>query len=403
MTLNATTNSTANATTSAGEPRPPRRFYELDSLRGLAAAIVVFDHFSYLLPVGLHEAIEHSPLKVLVNGHQAVVLFFVLSGFVLTLPYTRPSPLRYRDFLLKRLCRIYLPYLAALTLSLLADLCAPHLHGELSSMPGSNRWIDQTWSQPISFGAVLQHILFIGHYPTAQFNAAFWSLVYEMRISLAFPFIAWAVLRWRFTQSIAAALLLWVTSVLLNHFGPFLLHADPDLVGDAASTLFYAVFFVFGVLLAKNLARADTWFVGLTGPQVAAFAVASILCFGYAAPLLPQRHLVSGTTDICTSLGTLGFIVLAVNFDPVQRFLTSRAIHHLGKVSYSLYLMHGTVLFLLIHTLFGRVPLIVLFALYLGLTLAATEVFHRLVELPTMHLGRRLTASRRPVKQAVLT
>ena len=389
--------------TNARETRQPRRFYELDSLRGLAATIVLFDHFDYLLPPSLHATIEHSPFKVLVNGHQAVVLFFVLSGFVLTLPYSRPVPLPYRDFLLKRLCRIYLPYLAALVLSILADLCAPHLHGELSQMAGSNRWIDQTWSQPVTFWLVFQHVLFIGRYPSAQFNAAFWSLVFEMRISLAFPFIAAAVLRWRLGWSVCAAFLLWVASVLLDHFGPALLQADPDKVGEVGSTLFYAVFFVLGAILATNLAAVDAWFARLNRLQVTAFALVSVLFFGYAAPLLPGRHLVAGTADICCGLGTLGLIVLAVNCDPVQRFLTSRVVHHLGKISYSLYLMHGTILFLLIHTLFGRVPLLVLFALYLGFTLAATEVFHRVVELPTMHLGRRLTAHHRPAKQPVLT
>ncbi len=386
--------------TNYGGTGQPRRFYELDSLRGLAAAIVVFDHFDYLVPPRLHSAIDRSPLKILVNGHNAVILFFVLSGFVLTRPYVRRSALQYRDFLLKRVCRIYLPYLAALALSILADALSPNLNGELSSMPGSNRWIDQTWSQPITVWPVFQHILFIGHYPTFQFNAAFWSLVYEMRISLAFPFIALAVLRWRPRRTLAAALLVWVGSILLNHFGPALLHGSPDNVGDVASTLFYAVFFILGALLAKKLHTADAWFRRRNALEVAALAIASILLFGYAAPLLAQRHLPAGAADLCTGLGTLGLIVLAVNCDPLQRFLTSPAIHHLGKISYSLYLMHGTVLFILIHTLFGRVPLPVLFALYLGLTLAATEVFHRLIELPTMHLGRRLTAARPPRQQS---
>ena len=94
-----------------------QRLHELDSLRGLAALSVVACHclkvrsgvgFGWLLWL-----LDHTPLGIVRASHEAVIFFFVLSGFVLALPFLS-GPVRYRAFLAKRVCRIYLPYYAAL-------------------------------------------------------------------------------------------------------------------------------------------------------------------------------------------------------------------------------------------------------------------------------------------------
>ena len=378
-----------------GSAKPARRFVELDSLRGLAAATVVLYHFNYLLPERWHDWLERGPLRLLVSGHQAVMLFFVLSGFVLTLPYLRRAGsdqgLDYGSFLVKRFCRIYLPYLAALVLALVADVTAPRLTHALTEMPRSNVWIAQTWSQPVRAGLVLQHVLFLGVYDNAQYNTAFWSLIYEMRISLAFPLIALAVLRWRGRWVALGALGLWVVSLTFNRVVPHVLNASVNAAADAGDTIFYAAMFVGGALLAKCLVSADRWYAGLKGWQVGVLGVFSVFLYAYAAPTHAIRHLPPGLFDVLSAFGTLGLILVAINCGPVQRALTSGPVHHLGKVSYSLYLVHGTVLFLLIHTLVGRISLWVVFGAYVVATLAVTEVFHRVIEEPTMLLGRRLT------------
>jgi peptidoglycan/LPS O-acetylase OafA/YrhL len=130
----------------------------------------------------------------------------MLSGFVLTLPYIRRRELDYRRFIIKRVCRIYLPYLAALALSVAADLFTPSLHTNIF-------WINRTWSQPVTLSLVLKHVLFLGNYDWPQFNTAFWSLIYEMRISIVFPFIALAVLRVRSQWALCAAFALSISSL----------------------------------------------------------------------------------------------------------------------------------------------------------------------------------------------
>src|SRR5262249_7776852 len=70
----------------------PTRFAGLDGLRGLAAFSVFLGHTVRLIPgPRLSDRLMESPLRVLWDGTAAVDLFFVLSGFVLSLPFVGPG------------------------------------------------------------------------------------------------------------------------------------------------------------------------------------------------------------------------------------------------------------------------------------------------------------------------
>jgi peptidoglycan/LPS O-acetylase OafA/YrhL len=374
----------------------PRRFYELDSLRGVAALTVVFHHFSRICSPSVVHFIDRTPLRLLAAGHQAVILFFLLSGFVLTLPYKKNGRLNYGPFLLKRVCRIYLPYLGALAFAILCDL---HFSGRSRA---NDYWTHLTWSAPVTTSLVVQHILFLGSYDWSQFNTAFWSLVYEMRISLLFPFIALAVLRLRALWVILCAAALSLAFYPLAILFSSILHlSSRDAAINSMLTLHYAAFFLIGSLLAKHLHAISRWFARLTAFQAGAIALVSLVLYGFSnASSIVQRSSIPGDLyDWGTAAGATMLIVFAMNSRPFHSFLTSRTIHHLGQISYSLYLIHGTVLFVLIHTLLGRVPMGILLLIYLSVTLLVTEIFYRLIERPTMLLGRRLTTPRTTLKR----
>jgi peptidoglycan/LPS O-acetylase OafA/YrhL len=369
-----------------------QRFYELDSLRGVAALTVVLHHFSRICPDNVIHLLIRTPLRVLVAGHQAVILFFFLSGFVLTLPYQKRNRLNYGPFLLKRICRIYLPYLAALAFAVLCDRYLPPL-------ASGNYWINFTWSEPVTSHLVIQHILFLGNYDWAQFNTAFWSLVYEMRISLVFPFIALAVLRLRSVWLIVLAVALSaITFPLVDLFSNVWHLCTPDAALNSMLTLHYAAFFIIGSLLAKHLSAINRWYSRLSVVQITAIALVSfgLYCFGDASSLFQRFSIPQDLFDWLVAVGAVMAIIFAINNRIFHGFLTSRSIHYLGERSFSLYLIHGTILFTLIHTLMGRLRLDLLLPLYLTATLLVTEIFYRLIERPTMLLGRRLTSPAKP-------
>lgn len=233
--------------------------------------------------------------------------------------------------------------------------------------------------------------MFLGVYNTLQFNAPIWSLVYEMRISLFFPFLCAIVLRlknrWAFVLAIS---LTCVAKVIDKWLGV-------ETVIPMADTLHYAGLFILGIYLARERASIAGWFSRLNRPARIVFSVACILLFAFAGPLfdslavrLTHRNF-QFFEDWFTALGAGGLIVTSMNSRFCKRFLSWPPIHMLGQMSYSLYLVHYIVLQGCIHLLYGTIPLPAILCLIFVLSIAVSWYSYRFVELPSMNLGRRLS------------
>ena len=85
------------------------RYKELDALRGLAALLVVFFHFT----LGRNQ--YNSFFKL---GATGVDLFFIISGFVIFMSLQKVS--RSADFLINRASRLYPTYWAAVTFTFIS-------------------------------------------------------------------------------------------------------------------------------------------------------------------------------------------------------------------------------------------------------------------------------------------
>jgi peptidoglycan/LPS O-acetylase OafA/YrhL len=177
-----------------------RRLETLDSLRGLAALCVVIHHSLIIRPIwyddthhvrsaALANLFKYTPLRIVWAGHEAVMLFFVLSGFVLSLPYLSGRSLPYRAYLAKRFCRIYVPCLVAVTVGILLRqlFVTPH-------PPGVSHWMDDIWKPPLTLGLFGSYTLLAGSFNLSNFDPVLWSLVHEIRISMLLPLIAAFVL-----------------------------------------------------------------------------------------------------------------------------------------------------------------------------------------------------------------
>ena len=319
-------------------------------------------------------------------GHQAVILFFLLSGFVLSIPALNANAQPYLVFMIRRIFRIYLPYLAALMLALLGDM---EFHGYITQ----SQWLGGAWSDPVDWHLVLQHIAFLGSYSVAQYDPPFWSLVYEMRISIVFPFLCAMTLKMRPAQSLACALLMSLVSIFLMTILP----QYPRLC-DGISTIHYASLFMVGIYLARQKESISRLYSSLS--RCAKIVIASlaglIYVYGQSAwGAIVRRstnHAVPHSGDLLTALGAAGLIVFSLNSELCRRILLSRPVHALGEMSYSVYLLHFIVLLVLVHSLYGEAPLLLIFVLYLVAVVSASWVFYRVVERPFMTLGRRISA-----------
>ncbi|MNX79338.1 O-acetyltransferase OatA [compost metagenome] len=372
------------------EPNHTQRIDTLDSLRGLAALTVVIHHCMLVFPVfwAVYDPLRvdkannifikmlaYSPLHLMWGGFEAVILFFVLSGFVLSLPFLNGKTPSYFVYATKRICRIYLPYLTLIVLAAILHSILYRMH-----TPTLSYWYYQWWSRPIDFQMIVDHLLMMGSDDQNILNPVIWSLVHEMRISLLFPLMIWMVIKLNWKQTAIAAVGL---IPLASGLGK--LHI-PTTIGHSIG---YASLFLAGATLAKY--RYE-----IVGYLAARSSATRAILLGVALLLINIRWQLPTLRipeSLIIGLGSLLLIALALVPGKFATFLDRPALLWLGKVSYSLYLVHVIILLTVCHIVQG--PLlgpIVLVGVPL-LSLVAAHILYEFVERPSMLLGKHLTAS----------
>jgi peptidoglycan/LPS O-acetylase OafA/YrhL len=325
-------------------------------------------------------------------GYEAVLLFFVLSGFVLSLPAVEGRPQSYLTFVTRRVFRLYVPYLAALAFSVAG---AFWLHGPLIN----SHFVDRCWLEPVSWRLVGQHVLLIGVFDVSVFDPPIWSLVHEMRISLFFPFLCAIVLRLKNGRAFVLALFLTAASFGIDKL-PGVESKVPigsETAMSVADTVFYAALFILGIYLARERESIGGWFRRLSRSARVSFGIGCVLLYGFAGPQLMSLaprfthwHL-TPVVRWLTALGAGGLIVICINSQTCKRVLYWPPIHRLGQMSYSLYLMHLVVILVCLHLLRGKIPMAAILLLVLVLAMVVSWFSYRWIELPSMNQGRKLS------------
>ncbi len=324
--------------TIAGELRSRtlgRRIIELDSLRGLAAFIVIWHHFRLAFAVG-------EPtwwLRPFFAGHAAVTLFFVLSGYVLAIPYWRGKQSPYPVYLVRRFFRIYVPYAVAVFVA--AAIARHFLNPDLPL----TAWFRGNWNVPVTAKLIAKQLIVMPAGP--QLNSAFWSLRYEVEMSIVFPLICWIILKTRWWTTLTVTLLLLCIGVHLDVHFP-----ERGIVADfLIDTIAYAPCFVLGAMMSwKREAIANAY---KRTPSWAKYLVLALTVIGYF-----DSH-VTGPQLFAIPLASCAVIIFAQH-SRVRRILITAIPEYLGRISYSMYLMHMPVLLVTLILLHGKVPFIAL-------------------------------------------
>jgi len=366
-----------------------RRLHELDSLRGLAALSVVINHFLNVLPAiyDRHDALrllKYTPVRFFWAGHEAVIFFFVLSGFVLSLPFFKQD-VNYVPFLAKRICRIYIPYITAVAVAMLiSQVYAGQRIDSLST------WFNAVWTNPVSPKDIADHATLIGSFHNGAYNPVLWSLVQEMRISIIFPLIMWPVKRFGWSFNVILAGICSLASMGLNH----ILERKGIPSGDYLLTLGYIPMFVLGALLAKHRAMLTSAYASISRPARYGLLLVAVLLYTYRWWFAHQSHILHLTTidDFFVSIAVGIMIVSALASVNISKILGSRPLVFIGETSYSIYLFHAIILVTLIHALYYIVPLWVIWLLTLGLTFVVSGLAFRFVEMPSINAGKRLAS-----------
>ena len=196
------------------------RVTQLDGLRGIAALVVVACHLLSVVP-GIGDVVfddraaplntgetwaVFSPLHLLWNGTPAVHVFFVLSGFVLILPFTKAgATTRWPTYYAKRLLRLYLPAWAALAVAVALIVMVPRTVSPLQSS-----WADMYVVDPSLARVAKDSLLLLG---ASTVNTPLWTLRWEVLFSLLLPVYVFVALRWRRLWHLKLALVLALAGV----------------------------------------------------------------------------------------------------------------------------------------------------------------------------------------------
>ncbi len=379
----------------SARPDPQRRVSSLDGLRGWAALIVVLCHiFSASLvwyapgqaPLSRWSWrwwIAQTPLHFFWAGPEMVLVFFVLSGYVLTLPAVARGAAWFRvSYYPRRLVRLYLPAWAAILFA-----AALHHFPARHPLPGASAWLNQ-FAVPVTANAGFHAATLVDsiQYLT-PFTTALWSMKWEVIFSMLLPFVIGATSAAR--RSILALLGAGVCLWLVQRFSP----------GGTASqqAAHYLPMFVLGSLLAFNaetlkrlvgkvpVGRVPVWLRAAPLP-----VLCIVLITAAAWHLRSDAGSATGWPMLCIALGSCLAVWVAIANPLVVPAMSSRVSQWLGRRSYSLYLIHQPIVVAIAFAFNGHVNVLVLTAIALPASLVAGDLLWRLVERPAIGLSRRV-------------
>lgn len=371
MQYNTAVVSTANAVSRRG------RLDFLDALRGLAAAYVVIYHMTLMPQPQL--ALPRWAEKFTLMGGTGVTLFFIVSAFSLyyTMPMREGSSKPTASFYLHRFFRVAPLFYFLILVSWIRDVWLFDVHHSASAVAASATFI-------------------FNLFPMRQegFVWAGWTIGVEMIFYAVFPLIYAKV------RDLHKAIAFIFVTLLFWYFIGLVLDYLVLPEGWRESILQWSTFkhfpiFATGIVLYYWFMDADRESPSARSKGQAALSAGIFTYLALVQGWLPN---ILGNPYYFQAVA-YGLLFAGLALFP-WRLVVNRVTSFLGKVSYSVYLLHPTIVYLLI-PVYRRIheqqaDLTVAFIACAGLTflilLPLAWLAYRLIELPGIRLGKSLEA-----------
>lgn len=303
----------------------------LESLRGWAILLVVAFHYFGMLH-NVHEVHDTLPfwLRIIGGGNTGVTLFFVLSGFLLTryflLGHSRKSEGLIKKFAINRAFRI-------LPLYILVVLVA--------------------WWSTGNNTATLKALAFIPvGFEMFPWSVPWWSLSTEIQFYLVLPVVFLCAARPQGRIVLLIGLLAYVAAYLWTFEAGGIsnrltfLYLQGTLLGRGSAFVLGAMVAWVHFKSAERLARYS--YVALIVALLAGFSLCILLAlWGQSGAMLTADHLKLFATRETLRVHMLeaflwSVLLLAILFTRSRLLILfhNPLMSHLGKISYSLYLLH---------------------------------------------------------------
>jgi len=319
----------------------------LDALRGVAAILVLFGHLRNIFFVDHHEILQSnlviSAVYFLTSlGHQSVVVFFVLSGLLISsnvLNMVQSAKWTWTKYLVNRLARLLIVLVPALVLCAALDGIGISMFGTKSIYGGESlgassvdfRAIDRSNIQ--TFIGNLFFLQGIAGIKSFGSDAPLWSLSYEFWYYLLFPLL---LLTFYPSQKTVFSRIkpLIVAGLIACGIGPEILR------------YFFIWLIGTSLLLLPPLQAWDTskkYKLLLSGLCLSPLP---LVLFGYRMKVIPSVGIFQDDLVIGLACGLFIYGLLQ-DRRPKTKGPYSNICHFLANFSYTLYLVHMPLLFLL--------------------------------------------------------
>lgn len=353
--------------------KPVTRYSELDSLRGLAALSVFFGHSISSLAITPYflQIIGITPLRIFFDAGAAVIFFFLLSGFVLTLPFTKEdnTQIPLFAFYIKRVFRLYPAYIFAISFSLFLKYFFHH-----DDVLSFSENIKQYWAwnfKDLSLKEVVNTYLLIGPSFNADFiDAVVWSLVVEMKISFLLPFFIIIVKRTNLIFNITFLI------VLLYAFN-----------------YQYLGIFYIGVILAKYRKRLTEIVGKMHKSQVIILLIISVLLYTarFTLNMIKSQNIMVSYTipTYIIAIASSIMIITVLSKTRLHTLFRKGLFSFFGNISYSFYLLHWPILLFILSLISNRFSYNFMFIFFstLGITCLISYGVYKYIEVPFQKLA----------------
>ncbi|WP_180970706.1 acyltransferase family protein [Burkholderia sp. WAC0059] len=355
----------------------PRRMHFLDGLRGVACLMVVIFHYWLAFS-------NPNDIPWYFDGQLAVGIFFVMSGMVLATAYRDYSiPLTYRVF--SRLARLLIPTLIAFFISDVVIAMSFSYDHTIAGKLGKQ--ILLRWSNHPTASIRWEDLggLIVGFKDSTMFPVQhtvsvddsvcvpLWTINYEILGSLLILFLT----RIRSEAARIAILLILLPIIGLRELGLFL------------------VGYVFRFYYQPRIGNSGSKIIAV----VAAISLAGVISLGMlrAHPtidsilsgLLPHRSPLEGLHAIGSTL----VVLLILNFRPLRQLLEIQIFQFLGKISFSIYLIHWPIMLGIGGYLYYRgMSFGEIIVACLIITIPCAILFERYVDRPSIRLARYIVS-----------
>ena len=348
----------------------------LTGIRGLAALYVATYHFLQDYTPGM----TYQDHPFILHGYISVDIFFILSGFVMTLSSKKLFAggfqfSNYKIFMKRRFARIYPVYILYV---LIAFFTIDHMKDLLG----------------LGLDVVLLQVFSYAHNALGPT----WSLSAEWLAYLSFPLLIALVYKYKGST--------WTWSCVVLGFAMLILvPLDYHHIKGGWQVLQYSFGYFDRFSGPSAIIRCFGEYI--IGMALYKFYADEGSKYAHYFPALSVISVVGMLALLCIPLTDFGLVLLAamlilsISFDqgPVARFLGSRVVYFLGEISYSLYLAHTMIVkadralydnFLVNHT--GDMAKPIAYLLFYGVLILVSYITYKFVEIPARDYLRKRAA-----------